>query len=293
MKNERAFPFSETLFRSANEQAPSVSERLRHLHEAKQEFLTRGVFFDVFALTLPTTEENRPALVLKNFRCGDITMKPEEQVALFQHQYYEWEQLRHLLGEEFFPASDWIRSSKFSEDEAHGFFAHPGETANTFGLFVKIQTDRQLADRYSSDDQHKSTGKQIMSVLGAKLRQESSEQAFIGAVVQERVQGITFQEALSRMQPTDPHYPELRQATQTLIAQLRAYHEANPYTAFTWHGLASDNVMVEVDDEGHVTGRIQIVDANFTERPNRLFKTAVVNKLEKQVFLPLEKAFSL
>lgn len=116
---------------------------------------------------------------------------------------------------------------------------------------------------------------------------------FIGATVQRRVHGVSFVEALHRLDKSDPHYQELRRNTSKLITGLRNWHEENSYGAFTWHGLESDNVTVEVDDEGKLTGRVFVVDANFTERPNKTFKEVVVKKLERDVFEKLEQALEL
>ena len=81
------------------------------------------------------------------------------------------------------------------EDEAHGFYSIPGKTANIMGEFLKVQLDRQLANRHSSDDKK--------------------------------------------------------------------------------------------------TGNIYVVDANFTERPNKIFKDRVVKKLEKTVLEKLELTLGL
>jgi len=142
-------------FRPAPEGEEDIPEQLRQLHETKGEFLSRGVFFDVYAMELPDESGVPQPFVFKDFRAGDATMKPVEQVALFQHQYYEAEQLKQITGEKLFPQAYWIRSSEFSDDEAHAFYAEPGKTANTMRKFMEVQMDRQLTDRYSSDDKKK------------------------------------------------------------------------------------------------------------------------------------------
>lgn len=80
-------------------------------------------------------------------------MSEKEQVALFQHQYYEWMQFKSVVGQSFFPESYWVRSDRFTEDEAHDFYKNPGKGANTFKQYIKVQLDRHLRDRYSSDDE--------------------------------------------------------------------------------------------------------------------------------------------
>ena len=279
-------------FRSA-ERKSDVPKRLQQLHEVEKHFLTRGVFFDVYTMELPNDQGEDESFVFKDLRSGDVLMSPEDQVALFQHQYYEWASLNARLGTELFPESYWIRSTDFSDDEAHGFYAVPGKTANTMQMFITIQLDRQLSDRYSSDDKKKGALKTLMSQVGETLAPAHEEKPFIGAIVQKRVNGVSFAEYLKQLDKSHPQYATLRDNTKKLINGLREYQLSNPYGAFTWHGLGSDNVMVEVDEQGQITGRVCVVDANFTERPNKIFKNAVVAKLEQNVLHPLEKAFDL
>lgn len=79
-----------------------------------------------------------------------------------------------------------------------------------------------------------------------------------------------------------------------MIDGLRTYHDENEAGAFSFrHGLESDNVVAETDDEGNLTGEISIIDANFIERPNKLLRDKVLKKLEKEVFQKLEEALEL
>ncbi len=268
-------------------------EQLHNLSEVQGEFLSRGVFFDVYSMELPDESGEPQPFVFKDFRVGDATMKPAEQVALFQHQYYEAEQLKTIVGEQFFPEDFWIRSGEFSDDEAHAFYAEPGKTANTMRKFMEVQMDRQLTDRYSSDDKKKGAVKKVMSQVGERIIDKHDKQPFIGAVVQERINGGSFEDILKSIDKSDPNYEKLRENVRGLIQGLRRYHDDNEYAAFTWHGLGSDNVMVEVDEADKITGRVMIIDANFTERPNTAFRDSVLKKIEQNVFDPLEKHFSL
>jgi len=132
-----------------------------------------------------------------------------------------------------------------------------------------------------------------MSEVGDRIVDKHTEQPFIGAVVQERINGGSFEAVLKSVDESDPNYETLRQNVRELIQGLRRYHDDSEYAAFTWHGLGSDNVMVEQDEAGNITGRVMIVDANFTERPNVPFRDAVIKKIEQNVFEPLEKHFNL
>jgi hypothetical protein len=52
-------------------------------------------------------------------------------------------------------------------------------------------------------------------------------------------------------------------------------------------------VTAEVDADGKLTGKVYILDANFIERPNTIFRDKVVDKLEKDVFAKLEIALGI
>lgn len=173
-------------------------------------FLARGVFFDVYELDSQGQEDKKGSYVVKDFRSGDILKTPTEQIAFFQHQYYEWNLLRKEVGEKFFPESYWIRNAASSDDEAHGFYSKPGETANTYTEVIKTQLDRQLADRYGRDDQKKGKMKRLMSSAGKRLSQTHEEKPFIGAVIQERIHGIPFSDAITKIHRNDPNYSTLR-----------------------------------------------------------------------------------
>ena len=255
--------------------------------------VSRGVFFDVYDIDTADGGGKTTPLVFKDFRVGDVIMSPKDQVSLFQHQYYEWNYLRERLGHEFFPESYWMRSSEFTDDEAHGFYSDPGRSANTMREFLKVQLDRQLANRYNRDDGRRSALKKVLAMVGESAFSERPGGRFIGAVIQEKVRGIPFSKAIGLIDRDDPNYGRLRQSVSKLIAGLRDYHDESDKASFTWHSLDSDNVMAETDDGGRLTGRVLVVDANFIERPNKTFKEAVVKKLEKNVLEKLEGVFDL
>ncbi|MFA4954943.1 MAG: hypothetical protein WC641_06540 [Patescibacteria group bacterium] len=282
-------PFKNAGFVSA-EIAPSQLAKEVLSDDVQTEFLSRGVFFDVYAIQ-NERKETRP-YVLKDFRSGDKLRTPQEQVALFQYQYYEWTLLKKELGDEFFPESHWIRSASFTEGEAHAYFAKPGVTPNTYVEVAKTQLDRQLGDRYGRDDAKKGKLKRLMSALGKIHAQPKDEKPFIGAVIQERIQGIPFSEALKRMDKKKPSYALLRKNIKDLISGLRRFHADNETSAFTWHGLESDNVVAQVDEKGELTGKVIILDGNFTERPSAIYRSKVLKKISQNVFAKLEEAFA-
>ncbi|MBP9869619.1 hypothetical protein KBC59_03635 [Patescibacteria group bacterium] len=269
-------------------------QRRRRLLKASSEsaeFLKRGVFYDVYQVDIPQSVGGVEKFVIKDFRAGDVVKPAENQVALFQHQYYEWNALKHELGEKFFPESYWVRS--LTQPNAHAYYEEPGKTPNTMNEFLRVQVDRQLADRYGSDDAKKGTFKKLMGGIGKMIRDEHADKPFVGAILQHRVNGLPFSEALSKVDANDPATDVLKENVRELIRELRRVHSRNETAAFTWHGLESDNVVAEVDEKGRLTGGVKVLDANFTERPNEVFRQKVLQKLEKDVFDKLERALNL
>ncbi|MBN1584835.1 hypothetical protein JW899_00505 [Candidatus Uhrbacteria bacterium] len=296
MNSERPLPRPEEDFVPASENGEQISDRLRDLDKREGKFMSRGVFFDVYEIELPDESGNGEPYVFKDFRSGDVIMDEREQLSLFQHQYYEWNYLKGKLGDRFFPESFWVRSSKYSADEAHGFYEKPGKTANTMTEFMAVQLDRQLADRYNADDRKRTVIKRTLKVVGQAVGADRKDRPFIGAVIQRKVRGVPLSEALDLLELSEGNEglrQVFRKEVADLLSGLREYHGESDHSAFTWHGLDSENVLAEKDDSGQLTGRLYVVDANFIERPNRTFKDAVVRRLEENVLKKLETALGL
>ncbi len=288
MIKEKQFQLSPEKAVPAGEKEKGLPEILKNLHEIRGQFLSSGVFFDVYDADIKN-DEGRD-FVIKDFRSGDKLMSREEQASLFQHQYYEYEQLKSVIGDNFFPESYWLRSQDFSEDEAHKFYQKPGMGANTFREYIKVQMDRYLRGRQSQDDTHQFS-KKIGNLVGAKHGNE--EAPFIGGVVQEKIHGVSFEEAMKKIDKGSEVYAKMQENVRNLIRGLEEYHAQSDYAAFTWHRLGSENVMCETDKDGNLTGKVVVVDANFTERPNKTYKKSVEKKMIKNIFEPLEDFFEL
>lgn len=286
--SEKQFQLSPEKAVPAGEKEKDLPEILKNIHEVRGQFLSRGVFFDVYDTDIQSEEGRK--FVVKDFRSGDKLMSPEEQASLFQHQYYEFERLKSVLGDDFFPESYWLRSGDFSEDEVHGFYKKPGMGANTFSEYIKVQMDRYLRGRHSQDDTHEFS-KKIGKLVGAK--HEDAEAPFVGGVVQEKIRGVSFEEAMKKIDKNSKVYQKMQENVRNLIRRLETYHAESDFAAFTWHRLGSENVMCETDKDGELTGRVVVVDANFAERPNKAYKKSVEKKMIKNIFEPLEDFFEL
>lgn len=243
------------------------------------EYLNKGMFFDVYTVDVPIVgEKQSKRYVVKDFRIGDAVMSPEEQISLFQDQYYEWNSLRGDVGAGFFPETYWLRSSAFSSDQAHGLYKEPGKSGNTTWEFVKLRVDRQLANRYGSEVTI-GTAKKVMREIGAKLI--PPERSHVGIVVQEYIHGESFGEIIQRLRPEDKQTPAFRllqQAVSGLLVALQRAQEQDPLHVFSWDSLLSHNIMVETDAENRVTGRVFILDANGLRRPTETHRKVVIRR---------------
>jgi hypothetical protein len=132
-----------------------------------------------------------------------------------------------------------------------------------------------------------------VGAIGKTFSTTHQEKPFIGAIVQERVNGIPFSKVLERLDRESVAYPILKRHVGQLITGLRRFHAANELAAFTWHRLDSDNVVAEIDATGELTGRVVVLDGNFTERPDAIYKNSVMKKLNKNIFAKLEEIFEL
>jgi hypothetical protein len=151
--------------------------------------------------------------------------------------------------------------------------------------FLRVQVDRQLADRYGSDDAKKGTFKKLMGGIGKMIRDEHADKPFIGAILQRRVNGLPFSEALSKVDANDPATDVLKENVRELIRELRRVHSRNQTAAFTWHGLESDNVVAEVDEKGRLTGGVKVLDANYHRAPKREYFDRRFYKNLRRMFL--------
>jgi hypothetical protein len=110
-------------------------------------------------------------------------------------------------------------------------------------------------------------------------------------MVQERVKGITFAEFFQRFNKDNcPAWLALRESVAKF---LQASGKFNEKYAMLWHRFDSDNIMVETDEKGAPTGRIRILDLNFTERSAEPIRKKVNEKTEKKIWEPLRKAFDI
>jgi len=259
--------------------------------DVKNEHLGRGVFFDAHETLKKNGELGE--VVVKEFHL-DYFFSAEAAIKLFSQQEEEQELFSQYFSEEMIPKSIFLIEQEFQSDfDAAKIDVDP---IYSYGTLARIQIGRRLAGRYGKDEIHKDREKKLISKamkqVGDWMRMETKHpKAFI---IQERIQGISFDEFFSRHNwNVDPLFEKLKNSVKDLIDGLRRLHAEQPFAAFTWHSFSSDNVMIETDKNGKITGRVVVLDTNFLLRADEVYKRYVVQKLEKNILQPLEEHFAI
>jgi hypothetical protein len=269
-----------------------ISEEERNALFAKfgvaKEPFGRGAFYNVYEL-------GDTGLALKELKLNYL-FGPEEAVKMLARHEIEAERIREYFGEEFVPEFCFVYPDKhravFEKEKAQKGM----EKAKLYDLptFIKIQIDRRLQEGFRRRDAPEEQGitARAFQRLGAEMKKRGffrTEAA--GVMVQERVKGITFAEFFQRFNKDNcPAWLALRESVAKF---LQASGKFNEKYAMLWHRFDSDNIMVETDEKGAPTGRIRILDLNFTERSAEPIRKKVNEKTEKKIWEPLRKAFDI
>lgn len=252
----------------------------------------RGVFFDTHEVLKEKGELSD--MVFKEFHL-DLLFSEEGAVELFSKQEEEYNSLK-----KYFPKDMVAESVYLVPNRLEPIFEKAKlDTKNIYPYhkFWQIQANRRLAGRYGLDERHKDQESkkfnQVLAQIGKQI-EKIKDKKFTGAVIQERIHGTTFAKILEDPNlKNHPNYPLLQHSLQTLIYGLREFHDKEPRAAYTWHSLESDNVMVETDENDAITGRIVIIDTNYSQRPDTIYQKKVIKTLEEKILKPLEDTFEL
>jgi len=267
---------------------PEINEEMAISPELKG----RGVFYDAHEVLKEKGE--LADVVVKDFHL-DILFSEAGAVEIFSRQEEE-----HVTMKKYFPPDMIAESVYLVPNRLEPIFEKAKlDTSNIYPYhkFWQIQTNRRLAGRYGLDERHKNQEdkkfNQVLARLGKEI-EKLKEKKFTGAVIQERVHGATFNDILNNPDlKNHPNYPLLQHSVRTLIHGLREFHENEPRAAYTWHSLESDNIMAETDENNEITGRVVIIDTNFSQRPDTIYQKSVINKLEENILRPLEEKLEL
>ncbi|MFO0704460.1 MAG: hypothetical protein U0517_00580 [Candidatus Andersenbacteria bacterium] len=263
----------------------------------------RGVFYDTYEVFGNEAEQGTYALkVYKLDRLHTETQARD----LFAKQAGEYETMKPYFSPELLPPPTFILADK---DTA----AFDQVRKNTKNVYSYTTFGRNMASAFLQGRASIQGGRlerepnwvqKAGTWLGTQVeRLRGKREKFFGAILQEYIRGVPFQTVLTNPNlKQDPQYKKLRTNVQSLIEGLRRFHQNEAFTkndpqrpdhpAFTWHGLRDDNVIVETRD-GMITGRVAILDTNYSQRPDERYQKGVIAKLEKEVLSPLEEAFEL
>jgi len=252
----------------------------------------RGVFFDTHEILKEKGELSD--FVFKEFHL-DLLFSQKGAVEMFSKQEEEYNTMKEYFPEDMIAESIYLVPNKMKPI----FEKAKLDTKNIYPYhkFWQIQANRRLAGRYGLDERHKNQEdkklNQALAFIGRKI-EKVKDKKFTGAVLQEGIHGTAFAHVLNSPDlKNHPNYEKLRDSVDTLINGLRKFHQDEPRAAYTWHSLESDNVMVETDENDEITGRIVIVDTNFSQRPDTVYQKSVIKKLEEKILKPLEEKFDL
>lgn len=252
----------------------------------------RGVFYDTHEVLKDKGELTD--FVVKDFHM-DMLFSEKGAVELFSKQEEEHETMKP-----YFP-EDMIAQSVYLVPKKHEAIFEKAKmnTDNIYPYlkFWQIQADRHLASRYGLDERNpghdKTPFNKTVALLGKQI-EKIKDKKFTGAILQERIHGTAFAKILKDPDlKNNPNYEKLKDNIHTLISGLRNFHASEPRAAYTWHRFESDNVMAETDENDNITGRVVIIDTNYSQRPDTFYQKSVIKKLEEKILKPLEEKFDL
>ncbi len=276
------------------ERKPYVPPAVKETLSIKPELKGRGVFFD----TREALRKNGELadVVLKEFHL-DLLFSKKAAVDLFSKQEEELETMKPFFPKEMLPESVFVVPDEFKAD--YEWAKVNTDNIYPYSTFAKIQLNRRMQGRYGLDerfkDREKSFGNRALMAAGNLMdKWANMERRPVGFLVQERIHGTSFGKLFQTPDwKKQPNYPKLRDSVRTLIEGLRNFHADVDRAAFTWHALESDNVTVELDENGEITGRVVIIDTNYSQRPDKTYAKSVTSKLEKKILQPLAVQFGL
>jgi len=264
-------------------------ERIMESHGINPDIIGSGAFYDTFKVG--ESEE-----VLKVLKLNYLFNQKQAVRMLARHDF-EARRLRENFGDKFVAQAIFICPEELKPvyDSELDRISKGGISLYDLPTFIKIQIDRRLQKRYVERDTAKDRRgmNRVFGVLGEALHGSPIfRKECAGVIVEERVDGITFRDLMDRgpQGGNCKNWEKLKKNAEKFIEKLRAFNEEY---AFMWHCFDSDNVILEVDEEGEPTGEIKIIDLNFTEKSSEVIRKALVAKMEEKIIKPFELYFGL
>ncbi|MEK7653573.1 MAG: hypothetical protein AAB358_03770, partial [Patescibacteria group bacterium] len=263
-------------------------EKIMESYGINPEVIGSGAFYDTFEINQDE--------VLKVLKLNYL-FNQEQAVRMLARHSFEAKRLRENFGDEFIAQTAFIFPEELKSvyDKEWERVSGGGISLYSLSAFIKIQLDRRLQKRYYKHDvPTKRQGMdRVFGRLGEVLRDSSAfRKECAGVMVEERINGITFGKLMERGPRGGDckNWEKLKGKVKKFIEKLRSFNEKY---AFLWHCFDSDNIMIEIDEQGEPTGEIKIIDLNFTEKSSEIIRRALVAKMEEKIIKPLEDYFEL
>jgi hypothetical protein len=234
-------------------------------------------------------------LVYKEFHL-DLVFDEETAVKIFAAQANEDKLLRKYFPKDMVPRSVFVvredLKDVFEKARMQDF------DAATYTTIFWNNVNRLLHGRYSKDTTtpglQETFFAKALRTVGEVIEKKKDKQKPVGAVLQPHVNGITFGELFKRDGwQQDPKFGPLKTNVEKLLNGMRRFHKEVPRGVFPIHTLFSDNVLVETDKDGQLTGRVSILDTNSIRRPDTIYKRISAGAIERRILQPVEIVFGL
>lgn len=273
----------------ADDISPAEIDKIMADYGIKLEAIGQGAFYDTFEIE--GTDE-----VLKVLKLNYLFSQEQAARILARHAH-EARRFKKYFGDEFIPPTVFIYPEKMKEFFGQETRRIESDKVALYDLltFSKIQIDRRLQAGYARRDvveERKGIDK-AFGILGQTLKGSSIfRNECAGVVVEKRIRGITFAELMAKGSRGGDleNWDELR---DNVIKFLKNLLNFNKEYLLLWHRFDSDNVLLETDESGNLTGGIKIIDLNFTEKPLEIIRKKMVPKMNNTIINPLLKYFEV
>lgn len=266
-------------------------ERQQLLESTASERVGFGAFYNTYRVG----KESEAKLVVKDLKLNYL-FGSQEAARIIAGHAVEAERVQTFFGD-MVPKAAFVVFPEHQEEfaKAKKKFESTDQKIYDFVTFAKIQIDRRLQQDYGRRDvpgEKRGGMDTLLGKAGEALRSHGMvRQESVGVMVQEYVRGITFADFFEKFTSENcPNYQQLQTSIKTFIERTRSF---NQEYALLWHRFDSDNVVIEVDQDGMPTGQVKILDVNYTERPAEKLRSRLATAMDERMLKPLEEKFDL
>jgi hypothetical protein len=263
------------------------AEKIMQKHGVSPDKLGSGSFYDTHAI------EGGKA-VAKNMKLN-YCFSQERGVKMLAVHAKEAGRIREVFGDEFTPAAVFVYPDKMKDvyEAEAARIENPDVKLYPLSTFAMIQIDRRLQKDFQRRgvDAKRGPIDAAFGQVGEMLKDSDFyRKECAGVMVEERVHGKTFAEVMRRGERAgdDPKWEDLKSNAKLFLSRLSTF---NQEYALLWHQLGDDNVVIETDEAGNLTGEIKIRDLNFTEKSAEFIRKRTTATTKEKIVKPLMEYF--